>query len=174
MIQRFNKRERTLLTLILTTAMTWLFIAFVIEPAIKDNEQLRDMIKSRTLQYLKLQKIVGQKNRFTKEFAKLSKLEKPNPGEIDNSRLLRTIDEIQKKVGIQIENIAPIEPEVLTFYKRLLVKVEINDSMENIIRFIAELKESPFKLNLVNLTLVPGIQDNLKASLTVAELRALK
>lgn len=175
MIEKLNKREQVLLFVTGGAAILWLLITLIIEPVIKENERLNDQIKYKMVQFCKMQKLLTQKNRFKDDFSKVSKLDKPDKsGIMDGSKLLKTIDELQKKTGIQIENIAPVEPEILSFYKRLMVKVEVNDSMENIIKFIAELKNTPGKLNLVNITIMSGQNDNLKTSLTVAALLALK
>lgn len=175
MIEKLNNREKIILFLIVCVAIIWVFVSQIIDPLIVDNATLIKAINADSIKYSKLHKIISDKEKFKNEFSKISKLDKPDSTEIvDNSKILKIINEIQKKTGVVLENITPIEPEDLSFYKRIAVKVEIADRMDNMLKFIIELKDTHEKLNLVNLTIISGEGENLRATLTVGRLMASK
>ena len=91
------------------------------------------------------------------------------------SRVLRLLDEVQKQTNAQIVSVTPLETENLSFYKRITIRVEMEDSLEQILGFIRKIRESPEQLNVLNLNLVSGQKNGvLNASLTVAQLLSLK
>lgn len=172
-----NSREKTLSVIVAAAALAWLAVSFVFAPLTEGNREREELLRARTIKLHKLKNDVKKSEMYRSNIPDIEKL--PRPGESvdkDNALLLKAIDEIQKKSGIQITNYIPQPAETQVFYKRLLVKVEIEDTMPGILKFIQELKSAPGQLNIANLRILPGDRKKelLKATLTVAQLMALK
>ncbi|EKD27180.1 MAG: hypothetical protein ACD_79C00825G0004 [uncultured bacterium] len=176
-MKKLNLREIILAIIVFCSVVIFLFITSVCDPLVEKSKQIEEMIDAKNIKFYKLQKIIADKEKYTGEFKDVAEIPKLNDSEeVVNAKLLKIIDDIQKVVGVQIVNLVPIKPEEISFYKTFQVKVEIQDSMVNLIRFIMELRDTSEKLNLVNLHIVPGRggKDDVKASFTVAQLMALK
>ncbi|MBN2143705.1 MAG: hypothetical protein JW774_03680 [Candidatus Aureabacteria bacterium] len=171
---RMNTREKLLFQIVIIAGLSWLILFFFVFPGQDRIARIKKEIEGKRLKLFQYQNAMKEEGTLEQKMAEIGQIPRLSASEeIEKSKLLKVIESVQQKIqGIQLLAMTPVESEKLDINRKLLVKIELEGTMENIVRFIYELKETPEKINLVNLRIssenIEG--DKLRASFIVGQL----
>lgn len=148
-IQKLNSREKILFSLTVFAAVFGILSKFVFFPKWDTYKKNIITIQAKHLKIAKLKKTLSslqQKKINSSDSIKNSNDCPTTP--IDSAKILGSIESIQKLSGIQINKLSPLPIETINEFQILPIKIEIEDTMKNIVKFSYDLNSSIHKINI--------------------------
>jgi Tfp pilus assembly protein PilO len=176
--QRIKPREARLLVATLILFSFWVYINQMARPLYKSTQELKQMIQAKEVKLARDRRAINRNATLEKAFESLGSFDRVSEAEaaMRKNKLIQTIEATKRQVGVHLENLNPVEPKIFNEYTMYRVKIEVDDRMENLLRFILELKKPPARLNLQNMKLKASTQKekSLRASFIVGKLFILE
>ena len=167
--RRINSREQTLLGLIGVLIFTWIVYNFIMVPVKEEIQNLNQSLLTRQVKLIKYKKALQQKEIITKQLEHFlpqfeQSMSTANP-------LPKVIENLQNELHLSKSTLTPKESENVYQFTKNEIDVEIDESFENLITFIFQLKNQPERVNLNTLRIVAneGNQDKLKSFMTLVQ-----
>ena len=107
-LSKFSRRERTLVIATLGVTVATILYGFVIEPVIRANTRLNDLIEAKSLKLKKGYRLLGREDEIQAEYGLYANMLKPtSSNEEEIASMLKVIEEIARGDSIYITNIRP-------------------------------------------------------------------
>jgi Tfp pilus assembly protein PilO len=154
-MMRLAKRERILFYVTVAVVLTALMQKFVFQSLGNKLEALnRDiLIQEKALRkslrtYNLREKILDDYRRYG-EYLRIEGTE-----EEITARLLKDIEKLARKSGVYLVDIKPHPSKEASYYKKFIIEIQTEATMEEVIKFIYYLHKSPLPLRVGKLALV--------------------
>ncbi|GEM_PF-4407007 len=172
-LNRLNNREKALVVVVILTVFAWFIYSAIIDPFYKKWRSLNRTIEISTIELQKGAKILKQKEYVLAEYGKyLSNFAVKQSDEEEMALILNEIEMQARKSYVKIINMKPRKAVKNSFYKYFYVDLDTEASMQSVLNFIKELKDSKLSLSAEQLTLNSRTQDpsTLVGKMTVSRL----
>ncbi len=159
-LNSLNKREKALAVAVVFAVSVWFIYGAVIEPFYRKWQTLSKTIEISTVELQKAVKIFKQREYVLAEYDKyLASFAVKQSDEEEMALILNEIEAQARKSYVKILNMKPRKAVKNAFYKYFYVDLDTEASMQGMLKFVKELKDSKLSLSVEQLTLNSRTQD---------------
>jgi len=169
-LSKFSKRERLIFIATVVIISVSALSTFVLEPLVRNFKEINRQITSKRLKLTKAQRLMKIKEKVNKRFEDLApKLMSKGSQEEEMAKLLSEIEALARKSNTRISGIKPTAIKEFSFYKKFTVEIDSETSVENLVKLLYELRQSPqvLKVERLQMDAKSGGRDLLKVTLRV-------
>lgn len=150
----FFKKEKALLTIIVSLGILSLIYSVMINPILMKLKSLNKTILVNETKLDSNLKILKQKDIIQDEYERYSELlRQENSDEQEMTLLLSNIESAVRGVALRITAMKPKAIKKVDLYKRLSVDVEVEAELSEMTKFIYNLENEPYLLRIGRLRL---------------------
>lgn len=167
--KHLNRREAFMVMFILLTLTGYVLFTWLLLPARQEIETLNELLQSRRIKWLKYKKAAAQKEYITRQFEQL--LPQFEQSASSSNPLPKVIENLQRELHLSSSTLTPRESEQIYTFTKNEIDMEMEESFENIVTFIFQLKNQSERVNLSSIRIVAneGKQSGLKTFLTLVQ-----
>lgn len=174
-LANLSKRERILLYLAATFISLNLFYKFAIKPLLKKWDLLNQQILNSEIELKRSLKYLNLKDEVENIYLSyIGHIKKSGADEEELTVFLNEVEKVARASGMHIANIRPEPVKDLEFYKKYLLEMNCEATMENYIEFIYNLQKTAQLIRVEKLKLFSQGKANplLKARLLITKVLA--
>jgi len=169
LLERLTVREQRLAIATVFCLAAWLLYALIVKPLMSDWEQLDLEIRTKTEQTALLKAILEKEEQVNADFEQYRELlAQQSSDEVVRNELMQDINTISARSNLKAPVIREGSTESHKFYKRYFVDLDIEGSVVNLARFLANLQESTKLFRVESLTITrkfgPVLQGRMEIS----------
>lgn len=171
MARTWTRREKTLALAVLAALAGFIALRGIAMPLLSRWRLLADQesalqarcLRARTQLLLK-KKVEREREAYAREISR------QGSDQEEQSFLLQEVERLSRDMPIRIRGMRPLPPQEMGFYKRYAVTLELEGSVENVLRFLHTVESSPklLKIERVQVTADGKNRGNLLSSMLVS------
>lgn len=154
-LANLSKRERILLYLAATFIFLSLFYSFALKPLSKKWNSLNQQVLSSEIELKRSLKYLNLKDEVEDIYQSyIGYIKKGSADEEEITILLNEVEKVARASGMHIANIRPEPVKDLEFYKKYVLEMNCEATMENYIEFIYNLQKTAQLIRVEKLKLI--------------------
>jgi Tfp pilus assembly protein PilO len=171
MARTWTKSEKRLAVVVLAALIGFIALRGAIMPlasqwrflAERESALESQCLRARTQLLLK-KKVEHEREAYAREISR------QGSDQEEQSFLLQEVERLSRDLPIRIRGMRPLPPQEMGFYRRYAVTLELEGSVENVLKFLCSVESSPklLKVERVQLTADSRNRGNLTASMFVS------
>jgi len=136
-------REKTIIFITIGAVVASIGFNFIVEPILKNNNDLNNKIKVETAKLKKYMQLLNQKEFISSKYNKFSEtLLSSGINKESYVNILSVIENLAKESGIQIIDMRPENPKSANLYKESLIELRTEGDMESYFKFLYNIENS--------------------------------
>ena len=161
MVNKFSKREKT----VLTVSIVFILLAFldraVMTPIIDKMDSFEEEIKATEYEMAKNSKILGQSGRIEKEEKKYSSFIKTaESDEEETAGLLRVVENLASRSEVYLVDLKPAGIEEVGDVRKFVVNLSCEAQMDKMLSFIYAIENSEILMHVAAFSMNPKSRDS--------------
>lgn len=149
-----TKREKIIFYFTSGIIVIALFFNFIFEPIIKNFWSLNQEISSCSMKLERYLRLLSEKERIKSSYSKISALVKIEGSQEEIiAGVLTELESLTRHAGLRIADVRPQAAKEIGPYREFLIELRQEGTMEDFLRFIYDLENSPHLLRIKRLQL---------------------
>jgi len=153
-LNRLSKREKNILYAVIAVVLLALAYKLLIAPLAEYWSSLERQTKLAKIKLQKSLSIIKKKSDVDKEYSTYAlKMRSEGSDEQDITKILNELETTARKSQTKITSMRPKPSKDRGYYKRFVVEIETESSMQSLMKFIYDVKNSQQMLKITRLNL---------------------
>jgi outer membrane lipoprotein-sorting protein len=161
MINKFSKREKTILTISIAFVLLAFLDRAILNPIINQMKSFEEEIKQTEYEMTKNSKILKQRQRIEKEEKKYASfIQTAGSEEEETAMLLRAVESLASRTNVYLIDLKPAGIEESADMKKFLINISCEAQMEPMLSFMYAIESSDMLAYISAFNMGPKSRDS--------------